>query len=92
VPDYNLKTLDYSLEVQDHSSVMIDHSLEIVDFSSAGPDLKIKYKEAHMAHSDWVPTREQDLVDLAERWKARLSDAAKQAAFGWDATERDRKR
>jgi hypothetical protein len=40
-----------------------------------------------MAHSDWVPTREQDLVDLAERWEAGLSDAAKQAAFGWDSTE-----
>jgi hypothetical protein len=40
-----------------------------------------------MAHSDWVPTREQDLVDLAEEWKAGLSDTAKITAFGWDQTE-----
>jgi hypothetical protein len=40
-----------------------------------------------MAHSDWVPTREQDLVDLAEKWKAGLSDTAKITAFGWDQTE-----
>jgi hypothetical protein len=40
-----------------------------------------------MAHSDWVPTREQDLVDLAEKWKAGLSDTAKITAFGWDAAE-----
>ena len=40
-----------------------------------------------MPSSDWVPTREQDLVDLAERWKAGLSDAAKITAFGWEQTE-----
>jgi hypothetical protein len=40
-----------------------------------------------MAHSDWVPTREQDLVDLVEKWKMGLSDTAKQTAFGWDQTE-----
>ena len=40
-----------------------------------------------MAHSDWLPTREQDLVDLAEKWKAGLSDTAKITAFGWNQTE-----
>ncbi|MDR0707987.1 MAG: hypothetical protein LBF60_08975, partial [Treponema sp.] len=40
-----------------------------------------------MPSSDWIPTREQDLVDLAEKWKAGLSDAAKIAAFGWDQAE-----
>ncbi|MDR2178114.1 MAG: hypothetical protein LBP20_08775 [Treponema sp.] len=40
-----------------------------------------------MAHSDWIPTREQDLVDLAGKWKAVLSDPAKQTAYGWDAAE-----
>jgi hypothetical protein len=40
-----------------------------------------------MAHSDWVPTREQDLVDLAEKWKAGLSDTAKITAFGWEQAE-----
>jgi hypothetical protein len=40
-----------------------------------------------MAHSDWIPTREQDLVDLAGKWKAALEDSAKIAAFGWDGTE-----
>jgi hypothetical protein len=37
-----------------------------------------------MAHSDWIPTREQDLVDLCEKWKAELEDPAKIAAFGRD--------
>ena len=35
-----------------------------------------------MAHSDWIPSREQDLVDLAEKWTATLADTAKQTAFG----------
>jgi hypothetical protein len=38
-------------------------------------------------HSDWIPTREQDLVDLATRWTVILADTAKQTAFGWDAAE-----
>ena len=40
-----------------------------------------------MPGSDWVPTREQDLVDLAGKWKTGLSDAANIAAFGWNQTE-----
>jgi hypothetical protein len=40
-----------------------------------------------MAHSDWIPTREQDLVDLCEKWKTELEDPAKIAAFGWDTGE-----
>ncbi|MDR0684562.1 MAG: hypothetical protein LBF83_05495 [Spirochaetaceae bacterium] len=40
-----------------------------------------------MAHSDWVPTREQDLVDLAQKWAAVLADSVKITAFGWDSTE-----
>jgi hypothetical protein len=37
-----------------------------------------------MAHfRDWVPSREQDLVDLIARWILILGDAAKQALFGW---------
>jgi hypothetical protein len=40
-----------------------------------------------MARSDWIPAREQDLVDLAEKWKAGLSDAAQITAFGWDSAE-----
>jgi hypothetical protein len=40
-----------------------------------------------MAHSDWIPAREQDLVDLAEKWVVTLADTAKQTAFGWNATE-----
>jgi hypothetical protein len=40
-----------------------------------------------MAHLDWVPSREQDLADLAARWKAALSDPAKQAEYGWAAAE-----
>jgi hypothetical protein len=40
-----------------------------------------------MAHSDWIPAREQDLVDLAGKWVATLADTAKQTAFGWNAAE-----
>jgi hypothetical protein len=40
-----------------------------------------------MAHSDWIPAREQDLVDLAEKWTITLADTAKQTAFGWNTAE-----
>lgn len=40
-----------------------------------------------MAHSDWVPTREQDLVDLIGIWLIILADTAKVTAFGWVETE-----
>ncbi|MDR3324576.1 MAG: hypothetical protein LBS82_01120 [Spirochaetaceae bacterium] len=33
---------------------------------------------------DWVPTREQDLVDLLAHWDAMLGDSAQKTAFGWD--------
>jgi hypothetical protein len=36
-----------------------------------------------VGHSDWIPTREQDLVDLATRWTVILADPAKQTAFDW---------
>jgi hypothetical protein len=37
--------------------------------------------------ADWVPTKEQDFVDLCRKWAAILADAAKIAACGWDAAE-----
>jgi hypothetical protein len=37
--------------------------------------------------NDWVPGREQDLVQLMAKWTTWLSDAAKRTAFGWDTTE-----
>jgi hypothetical protein len=37
--------------------------------------------------ADWIPTREQDLVDLCEKWKAALEDPAKITAFGWAEAE-----
>ena len=40
-----------------------------------------------MPSSDWVPTREQDLVDLCQKWAVVLSDSAKITAFGWDQLE-----
>ena len=40
-----------------------------------------------MTHTDWVPTREAELADLAQRWITGVSDAAKQNAFGWEAAE-----
>jgi hypothetical protein len=35
-----------------------------------------------MAHSDWVPPCEQDLVDLAAKWTVGLADTENQKAFG----------
>jgi hypothetical protein len=40
-----------------------------------------------MAHSDWVSTREQNLVDLVQKWAIVLADTAKITAFGWDSAE-----
>jgi hypothetical protein len=40
-----------------------------------------------MAHNDWIPGREQDLVDLAQKWAAVLADSAKATTFGWDSAE-----
>jgi hypothetical protein len=40
-----------------------------------------------MAHTDWIPRKEQDLVDLCEKWTALLGDAARIAAYGWDQSE-----
>jgi hypothetical protein len=40
-----------------------------------------------MAHTDWVPRREQDLVDLMAQWMALASDPAKIALFAWLAAE-----
>ncbi|MDR0644755.1 MAG: hypothetical protein LBG05_07600 [Treponema sp.] len=40
-----------------------------------------------MPSSDWISTKEQDLVDLAERWKSTLPDQAKQTAYGWAAAD-----
>jgi hypothetical protein len=40
-----------------------------------------------MAHSDWIPTREQDLVDLCEKWMVILADSAKITAYNWDQAE-----
>jgi len=37
-----------------------------------------------MDNRDWLPRREQDLVDLLFKWKQDLADTAKQTAFGWD--------
>jgi hypothetical protein len=39
-----------------------------------------------MAHyGDWVPGREQDLVELTDRWRKILDDVAKQTLYGWEA-------
>jgi hypothetical protein len=40
-----------------------------------------------MAHTDWIPTREQDLVDLGGKWTVILGDTAKITAYGWDQAE-----
>jgi hypothetical protein len=42
-----------------------------------------------MAHSDWVPTKEQSLVVLCEKWRAWLKDPVRVAAFGWNKADVD---
>ncbi|MDR1986211.1 MAG: hypothetical protein LBP88_04470 [Treponema sp.] len=37
--------------------------------------------------ADWMPKREQDLVDLCGKWKAVLSDSQSVAAYGWEQAE-----
>jgi hypothetical protein len=40
-----------------------------------------------MSRSDWLPSREQDLADLAARWQVILGDPAKVKAYGWVQVE-----
>jgi hypothetical protein len=40
-----------------------------------------------MAHSDWLPTRELELADLAKRWDTWISNSTKRTAFAWPVTE-----
>ncbi|GMO52505.1 MAG: hypothetical protein Pg6C_18180 [Treponemataceae bacterium] len=40
-----------------------------------------------MAHNDWIPGREQDLVDLCGKWKAELEKDANLSAYGWNSAE-----
>ncbi|MDR0684403.1 MAG: hypothetical protein LBF83_04680 [Spirochaetaceae bacterium] len=63
-PDYSLKPPDYGLKPPDYGLEMVGYSRKVIQYSPAGTDLN-RNKEAFMAHSDWVPAREQDLVDLA---------------------------
>ncbi|MDR3342926.1 MAG: hypothetical protein LBT14_09125 [Treponema sp.] len=41
------------------------------------PGAAVRHKGAAMAHSDWIPHREQELIDLMNRWDAWLSDTDK---------------
>jgi hypothetical protein len=36
---------------------------------------------------DWLPDKEQDLLELLKHWNAWLGDTAKQTAFEWGAAE-----
>jgi hypothetical protein len=38
-------------------------------------------------NGDWLPSREQDLADLCQKWKAGLENAANVTAFGWKQAE-----
>jgi hypothetical protein len=42
------------------------------------------HKEAFMPNKDWIPRKEQDLVDLMGKWDLWLADTDKKTAFGWD--------
>ncbi|MDR3325333.1 MAG: hypothetical protein LBS82_05045, partial [Spirochaetaceae bacterium] len=36
---------------------------------------------------DWIPNREQDLVDLLVFWDEALGNSEKRAAYGWSAPD-----
>jgi hypothetical protein len=37
--------------------------------------------------ANWIPKREQDIVDLVQKREAALPNSAKATAFGWNQTE-----
>jgi hypothetical protein len=38
-------------------------------------------------NGDWLPSREQDLVDLCQKWKVGLENQANVTNFGWKQAE-----
>jgi hypothetical protein len=40
-----------------------------------------------MAHKDWMPSREQDLVDLQNKWLDGLASPVYKSQFGWNEAE-----
>jgi hypothetical protein len=44
-------------------------------------------QEVFMPGTDWLPHREQDLVDLIAKWDASVSNAANRTKFGWNTDE-----
>jgi hypothetical protein len=40
-----------------------------------------------MSGGDWIPTREQDLVDLCGKWVTVLADTVKITAYGWEQAD-----
>jgi hypothetical protein len=43
--------------------------------------------EGGMLHKDWIPHQVCEFAGLVTVWVGRLSDTAKQAAFGWEPAE-----
>jgi hypothetical protein len=39
------------------------------------------------SHGDWLPSREQDLADLCQKWKTGLENPANVTAFDWKQAE-----
>ncbi|MDR2247661.1 MAG: hypothetical protein LBE17_13485 [Treponema sp.] len=53
-----------------------------------GTDKRVpNIKEVFMAGGDWLPRREQDLVDLCQKWAAVLGEGAKITAYGWNPAD-----
>jgi hypothetical protein len=38
-------------------------------------------------NGDWLPSREQDLTDLCQKWKAGLENPTNVTNFSWNQTE-----
>jgi hypothetical protein len=68
-----------------------DYSNSIVVYKDLTGDYKgstIGNGGLKMANNgDWLPSREQDLADLCQKWKAGLNNPANVTNFGWKQAE-----
>jgi hypothetical protein len=76
-----------AVEVSEAAFVVPKTALYVPEAAGAVSKMSVKHRRLDMAGGDWIPTREQDLVDLCEKWKAALADPAKVTAFGWVQAE-----
>jgi hypothetical protein len=90
VPDKDLEGDQISFLV--HYGIFTgDYRDHIIDYKDLTGDYKtsvVNNGGLKMANNgDWLPSREQDLADLCQKWKAGLEKQANIANFGWKQAE-----